>query len=244
MRNVFSSEMIKLKRSYIGYIHIATMIIYPVVLAFLLGLNKYIKTPQTVMIDFFIIISIASPVMISILAAIFNDREVKAGGYKNILSTPYVPVNIMLIQVMFYILLYFCEIILSFIIYWILLRLLFNIMFLPFYYCLLFCVFFASLSIVQYFMSFIIAKIFNTTGVLIFGFMGFILSCLSETVIFDSSWTVVPWAWQIRTIALFKTNIVSNENQFVDYIILYIPAIIITIVIILIVRKLFKISFK
>ena len=219
MRNVFSSEMIKLKRSYIGYIHIATMIIYPVVLAFLLGLNKYIKTPQTVMIDFFIIISIASPVMISILAAIFNDREVKAGGYKNILSTPYVPVNIMLIQVMFYILLYFCEIILSFIIYWILLRLLFNIMFLPFYYCLLFCVFFASLSIVQYFMSFIIAKLFNTTGVLIFGFMGFILSALSETVIFDNSWTVVPWAWQIRTIALFKTNIVSNENQFVDYII-------------------------
>lgn len=244
MRNVFSSEMIKLKRSYIGYIHIATMIIYPVVLAFLLGLNKYIKTPQTVMIDFFIIISIASPVMISILAAIFNDREVKAGDYKNILSTPYVPVNIMLIQVMFYILLYFCEIILSFIIYWILLRLLFNIMFLPFYYCLLFCVFFASLSIVQYFMSFIIAKLFNTTGVLIFGFMGFILSALSETVIFDNSWTVVPWAWQIRTIALFKNNIVSNENQFVDYIILYIPAIIITIVIILIVRKLFKISFK
>ena len=244
MFHIFMSEIIKLKRSYIGYIHIATMIIYPVLLSVLLGLNRYIKTKQTIMVDFFIIISIASPVMISILAAMFNDREVKAGEYKNELSTPYHPVNVIQIQILFYIILYFCEITLSFVIYWIILRLFFNVMFLPFYYCILFCIFFSSLSIIQYFMSFIIAKMFNTTGVLIFGFMGFILSALSETVIFDKSWIILPWAWQIRTIGLFKVNIVSNKNQFVEYISLYISAVIITIVVFVIVRKLFKMSFK
>lgn len=133
MFNIFMSEIIKLKRSYIGYIHIATMIIYPVLLSVLLGLNRYIKTKQTIMVDFFIIISIASPVMISILAAMFNDREVKAGEYKNELSTPYHPVNVIQIQILFYIILYFCEITLSFVIYWIILRLFFNVMFLLLY---------------------------------------------------------------------------------------------------------------
>ncbi|MCK8635993.1 ABC transporter permease [Apilactobacillus kunkeei] len=234
----FKSESIKLINSYILYLHVASMIIFPTLLAVFFGINHYPLKSFVLLPNFFLVISFVSPVVISIVASMVNDRETKAGNYKNLLDTSMSPLKVFQSQIAFYWLLYLIEIILSFAIYGLILNVVFNVAPFPYFILLGFCILFSLLALIQYEVCFLASYIFGTAGSLVLGFAGLILSALSETVIFDNVWEFIPWSWQIRSIAFFQNGTTLNES--IHYALLYIFSIIISLVLLFICNKIFS----
>ncbi|KOY70596.1 lantibiotic immunity ABC transporter MutG family permease subunit [Apilactobacillus kunkeei] len=234
---VFKSEAIKLINSHILYFHITAMVIFPTLLAVFFGKNHYPLTNFVLIPNFFLIISFIGPVVISIVASMVNDRETKAGNYKNLLDTSISPLKVFQSQIAFYWSLYLTEIILSFYIYGLILNIVFHAPLFPYFMLLVFCILFSLLAVIQYELCFLASYIFGTAGSLILGFAGLILSALSETVLFDNVWEFIPWSWQIRSIAFFQNGTTINDS--IHYAFLYIFSILISLVLLFVCNKIF-----
>ncbi len=203
--NIFTSEYRKLKRSLILYIHIIIFIFFPLILG-LYYRNKVAYLGQnTIYTVFYETLAIASPIMISIVTCLVFDREEKAGKFKNWLSTPFNKVALLQIQLIFYWLLYFIEIIGVSLIFYLIIDFPIKTYILP--KIILVSTLFSILGFSLYQITFIFSLKWNTSGALIIGIFGVILAFLGITSLFDNYWVLFPWTWQIRTVIFWQPNI-------------------------------------
>jgi len=210
LKNIFRSENVKLKRSFLLYLHLLTLIVYPLLMGLYYGTRKNIVNSSVMIITFYELLALISPLVISIVIGLVFDREEKAGHCKNWLANPGKKGLTIELQLLYYWLLYFLEIIGMSLIYFFILRFAFQINNISFIKILLTSFIFALFGLIQYELAQWIALKFNVGGAMILGFFGVVISGLSITSLFDFIWPVVPWAWQIRLITFWESTISSQ----------------------------------
>lgn len=237
LKNIFWSENVKLKRSFLLYLHLLTLIAYPLLMGFYYGTRKNIVNSSVMIITFYELLALISPLVISIVIGLVFDREEKAGHCKNWLANPGKKGLTIGLQLFYYWLLYFFEIIGMSLIYFFILRFAFQINNISFIKILLTSFIFALLGLIQYELAQWIVLKLNVGGAMILGFFGVVISGLSITSLFDFIWPVIPWAWQIRLITFWEATI-SSQVQTLTAWEMIIP-LILTMVLTLLIIKVF-----
>ena len=213
LKNVFRSESIKLKRSFLLYFHLVALIIFPVLLGLYYGNRKSAVTTTTMVTIFYELLAISSPIVISIVISLVFDREEKAGHCKNWLTIPGARGKIIQLQLFYYWVLYFIEIIGMSLLYFLILRFAFRVNGLSFIKIFLTSFIFAIFGFLQYEITQWLVLKFNVGGAMILGFFGLVFTCLSITNLFDFIWPVVPWAWQMRLMSFWLAGITSQVQS-------------------------------
>lgn len=238
LKRVFKAENIKLKRSFLLYMHLIILLAFPILLGLYYDSRKLSITSTTMMIIFYEILAIASPIIISIVICLVFDREEKAGNFKNWLNQPYSKAKAIHSQLSYYWLWYLFEIIATTLIYYLILVSLYHITGISFLKVIVTSIVFSLCGLVQYELTQTIALKWNIGGSLIMGFFGTIISLLSITSLFDLIWPVIPWAWQIRLITFWRSDISLSLTQLTA--LEYICPFIMTILIIILCRNYFN----
>lgn len=201
--NIFASEISKLKRSLILYIHLFVLVLFPTLIGFYYKNRIRFMNRADVYSTFYELLAIASPIMIGIIICLVFDREEKVGNFKNWSSMPINKTKIMQIQLLFYWILYLFEILVISLIFYAFVGGTSSISILK---IITINTLFSILSYALYQISFILSLRWGISGALICGIFGVILSFLGITSLLDNFWVLVPWTWQIRTIIFLRVK--------------------------------------
>lgn len=230
LTNVYKSENIKLHRSLIFWIHVAVAVVLPIIIAIYVGTHVGSFGKLKVMNNFYPVIAIATLLMISIIISLVFDREHNAGNFKNILSQPYSKHAVLQAQTLYFTSWYFLEMIFMSALYYLCL-LLFHINLPSIMAFLSISIMFSILSFCQYELTQIVAYRFGVGGAIILGFVGTLLALMGNYGMFDRIWYLIPWVWQPRLAAFWMPGILNTSKQFWGYLLMYLPAILITAII-------------
>ena len=224
----------KLRRSFILWIHIFSAIVFPVLLGIYYG-NRYptVNLSQ-VIINYYEFLSILTPIAISIVVCVIFDREQKAGHFKNILSLPESKVTIIKSQILYYWSLYAVVVVGSTIIYYVLLKFVFNLPMPSFFSIIITSVVLTLLAYFYYELTYLAIGLLGNGSGLIIGFFGSLISVLSLTVLVDKVWPFIPWSWQIRLIGFWQPGVLQSTHIMLWYSYKYVTSVILTIIIIIV----------
>lgn len=234
MVNIFRAELIKNKRSSILWLHLFALIAFPIILGVYYGVHVRC-TGQIAVKMYYQLVSLVTPLVISIIITIVNRRESKAGHFKNLISVPKRKERMLNEQLFFYIVLYLIVILGSSIIYWGVFSKLSGGFLLK---GIVISLFMWLLSISQYEIYRIIAYVFGNGITLLLGIIGSFIAVLGNTILFDKFWFVIPWTWQGR-LAVFYSQIVP-VSVLKMYAMQYILCLIITLFIYIASTTIFK----
>lgn len=238
INKIFKAESEKLKRSFLLYMHLFVLLIFPLIMGLYYGSKKNFVNSQTMVISFYEILAIVSPLVISVVVCLVFDREEKAGSCKNWLSNPIGKGKTIMTQLLYYWLWYFVEIVGTSIFYYLILKYGFRVTGISFLKLLLTSIAFALFGFLQYAIAQLIVLKWNVGGAMILGFFGSVISALSITVIFDFIWPIVPWSWQIYLIAFWQKEM-SLGSQKVIGLLMLIP-LFLTVIFSLLIEKAYR----
>ncbi|QNQ81386.1 ABC transporter permease [Lactobacillus sp. PV034] len=206
LKKIVGAEIMKMRRSFLLFLHLIILILFPLAVGMYYGNRKDSITSASMVIIFFEILSISSPILISIVVSSVFDREEKAGKFKNWLTEPVKKGIVVQDQLYYYWGLYGVEIIGTSLIYYLVLRLnsVNNVSFLK---LIGVSIVFALCGLAQYELAQCAALKWNIGGTLTIGFFGTVISLLSITSLFDIVWPIIPWAWQMRLITFWQPGI-------------------------------------
>lgn len=207
LKQTIKAENAKLKRSFLLYMHLIILVAFPILLGLYYGSRRFAISSANMVITFYEILAMASPIIISIVICLVFDREEKAGDFKNWLTEPYSKGKVIQSQLNYYWLWYVIEIIGISLIYYLILVGLYHITGISFLKLLVTSIVFALCGLVQYELAQIVVLKWGIGGSLVMGFFGTVVSLLGITSLFDFIWPVIPWAWQIRLITFWQHGI-------------------------------------
>lgn len=232
MVKVFKSESVKLKRSFLLYLHLIVLVLFPIILAIYYGARSNIVSSRTMIITFFEILAMATPIMISIVISMVYDREEKAGTFKNWLSEAINKSDLIQLQLMYYWIWYVIEIVGISLIFYLIITVGYHVSGIAFNSFILTSIAFAILALFQYEITEIIALKWGVGGALVLGFFGTVISLLGITSLLDFIWPVVPWTWQIRLITFWQSSMSSELARItlIEYLIPLIFTVIILVI--------------
>lgn len=234
IKRIFSSEMLKSKRSFIFWAHFVSIIGFPILLGGYYG-SRYPAVHSTqIIISYYEFLAILTPLAISIVTCVVFDREQKAGNFKNLLSLPENKAVVIQIQLLYYWLLYAVVVLGSTVIYYFILEYLFGLTMPSFYLLIITSLAFSLVAFFQYELAYLITSVWNAGSGLVIGFFGSLLAILSITVLLDKIWFFMPWSWQIRLIAFWQPGTLKNTQMLFWYASKYIFCVILTILILVI----------
>jgi lantibiotic protection ABC transporter MutG family permease subunit len=222
IRRVFAAETIKLRRSPLLILHAVVLAIYPLVMAFYDGQRCQSISAAGMVMTFFELIAVVSPVLISIVVSMVYDREKNAGSFKNMLAQPMPAGRMIRFQLGYYWMLYAIEVIGSSALFLLWLWVFFRLTTIPAGPFLLTAMAFALLGLAQYFLAQLVVVRWGVGATLTMGFFGTVIALLGTTVIFDWIWPIVPWAWQIRLVTFWMPGVSSGVRRLTG--ILYVMA--------------------
>lgn len=227
-KSILKAENIKLHRSMLLYLHLAALIIFPLLMGVYYGSRKNLTSPENMINIFDLSLALVSPLAISIVVCLVFDREEKAGNFKNWLTEPMSKGKIVTGQLVYYWLLYVIEIIGTSLIYYLILTVIYKVAGISFIKLLLTSIVFALLGFLEYELAEFAAMKWNVGGSLILGFFGSVISILGTTSLFDLIWPIIPWAWQSRLTVFWLPNIPVIYRKIVA--LSYIVPIILTVI--------------
>lgn len=230
VRQIFKAENAKIRHSFLLYLHIAVLFLFPILLGLYYGSRKLTVAPASMITTFYEILAMATPIMISIVICLVFDREEKAGEFKNWLTEPFGKAKMIQGQLNYYWLWYVIEIIGISLIYYFLLVAIYHVSNISFLKLIATSIVFAFCGLAQYELTQIVALKWGIGGSLVMGFFGTVISLLSITSLLDIVWPIIPWAWQIRTITFWQANISGGLINFVA--LEYVCPLIMTVIII------------
>ncbi len=204
---IFKAENIKLHRSMLLYLHLAALIIFPLLLGVYYGGRKNLINSANMVDTFNTILALISPLAISIVVSLVFDREEKAGNFQNWLTQPMSKGKVIMGQLTYYWLLYVIEVIGTNLIYYLILSGVYHVAGISFLKLFSLSIVFALLGFLQYGFAELIALKWSIGGSLILGFFGSVISMLAVTPLFDLVWPFIPWAWQSRLSIFWRLNI-------------------------------------
>ena len=205
--HVFRAENLKLKRSFLLYLHVIVLFLYPIMMALYLGGRKRIISPDRIITVYFDILALATPIIISIVISLVYDREEKAGHFKNWLSESIEKQRLIQLQLDYYYFLYIIEIVGMSLIFYGFIFAFYQVNTISCLKFLLTVLGFALLGFCQYEIAELFALKWGTGGCLILGFFGTVITFLGPTVLLDWIWPILPWAWQIRLNTFWQNGI-------------------------------------
>lgn len=209
-KSIFKAENIKLHRSMLLYLHLAALIIFPLLIGVYYGSRKNLTTSANMVDMFNTILALISPLAISIVVSVVFDREEKAGNFQNWLTQPMSKGKTIMGQLIFYWLLYVIEVIGTNLIYYLVLTAVFHVTGISFLKLFSLSIVFAVLGFLQYEFAELVSLKWNIGGSLILGFFGSVISMLGVTSLFDLVWPFIPWAWQSRLTVFWRLNIPAD----------------------------------
>lgn len=210
LKSIFKAENIKLHRSMLLYLHLAALIIFPLLIGVYYGSRKNLTTSANMVDMFNTILALISPLAISIVVSVVFDREEKAGNFQNWLTQPMNKGKIVMGQLIFYWLLYVIEVIGANLIYYLVLTAVYHVTGISFLKLFSLSIVFAVLGFLQYEIAELVSLKWNIGGSLILGFFGSVISMLGVTSLFDLVWPVIPWTWQSRLTVFWRLNIPAD----------------------------------
>ncbi|MCX8722306.1 MULTISPECIES: lantibiotic immunity ABC transporter MutG family permease subunit [unclassified Lactobacillus] len=209
-KSIFKAENIKLHRSMLLYLHLAALIIFPLLIGVYYGSRKNLTTSANMVDMFNTILALISPLAISIVVSVVFDREEKAGNFQNWLTQPMTKGKTIMGQLIFYWLLYVIEVIGTNLIYYLVLTAVYHVTGISFLKLFSLSIVFAVLGFLQYEFAELVSLKWNIGGSLILGFFGSVISMLGVTSLFDLVWPFIPWAWQSRLTVFWRLNIPAD----------------------------------
>ncbi|WP_103752131.1 lantibiotic immunity ABC transporter MutG family permease subunit [Lactobacillus panisapium] len=209
-KSIFKAENIKLHRSMLLYLHLAALIIFPLLIGVYYGSRKNLTTSANMVDMFNTILALISPLAISIVVSVVFDREEKAGNFQNWLTQPMSKGKTIMGQLIYYWLLYVIEVIGTNLIYYLVLTAVYHVTGISFLKLFSLSVVFAVLGFLQYEFAELVSLKWNIGGSLILGFFGSVISMLGVTSLFDLVWPFIPWAWQSRLTVFWRLNIPAD----------------------------------
>lgn len=209
-KSIFKAENIKLHRSMLLYLHLAALIIFPLLIGVYYGSRKNLTTSANMVDMFNTILALISPLAISIVVSVVFDREEKAGNFQNWLTQPMSKGKTIMGQLIYYWLLYVIEVIGTNLIYYLVLTAVYHVTGISFLKLFSLSIVFAVLGFLQYEFAELVSLKWNIGGSLILGFFGSVISMLGVTSLFDLIWPFIPWAWQSRLTVFWRLNIPAD----------------------------------
>lgn len=209
-KSIFKAENIKLHRSMLLYLHLAALIIFPLLIGVYYGSRKNLTTSANMVDMFNTILALISPLAISIVVSVVFDREEKAGNFQNWLTQPMSKGKTIMGQLIYYWLLYVIEVIGTNLIYYLVLTAVYHVTGISFFKLFSLSIVFAVLGFLQYEFAELVSLKWNIGGSLILGFFGSVISMLGVTSLFDLVWPFIPWAWQSRLTVFWRLNILAD----------------------------------
>lgn len=209
-KSIFKAENIKLHRSMLLYLHLITLVIFPLLMGVYYGSRKNLTTPANMVNMFNTILALISPLAISIVVSVVFDREEKAGNFQNWLTQPMSKGKTIMGQLIYYWLLYVIEVIGTNLIYYLVLTAVYHVTGISFLKLFSLSIVFAVLGFLQYEFAELVSLKWNIGGSLILGFFGSVISMLGVTSLFDLVWPFIPWAWQSRLTVFWRLNIPAD----------------------------------
>ena len=209
-KSIFKAENIKLHRSMLLYLHLAALIIFPLLIGVYYGSRKNLTTSANMVDMFNTILALISPLAISIVVSVVFDREEKAGNFQNWLTQPMSKGKTIMGQLIYYWLLYVIEVIGTNLIYYLILTAVYHVTGISFLKLFSLSIVFAVLGFLQYEFAELVSLKWNIGGSLILGFFGSVISMLGVTSLFDLVWPFIPWAWQSRLTVFWRLNIPAD----------------------------------
>lgn len=209
-KSIFKAENIKLHRSMLLYLHLAALIIFPLLIGVYYGSRKNLTTSANMVDMFNTILALISPLAISIVVSVVFDREEKAGNFQNWLTQPMSKGKTIMGQLIYYWLLYVIEVIGTNLIYYLVLTAIYHVTGISFLKLFSLSIVFAVLGFLQYEFAELVSLKWNIGGSLILGFFGSVISMLGVTSLFDLIWPFIPWAWQSRLTVFWRLNIPAD----------------------------------
>ncbi|MCO6533141.1 lantibiotic immunity ABC transporter MutG family permease subunit [Lactobacillus sp.] len=209
-KSIFKAENIKLNRSMLLYLHLAALIIFPLLIGVYYGSRKNLTTSANMVDMFNTILALISPLAISIVVSVVFDREEKAGNFQNWLTQPMSKGKTIMGQLIYYWLLYVIEVIGTNLIYYLVLTAVYHVTGISFLKLFSLSIVFAVLGFLQYEFAELVSLKWNIGGSLILGFFGSVISMLGVTSLFDLVWPFIPWAWQSRLTVFWRLNIPAD----------------------------------
>lgn len=209
-KSIFKAENIKLHRSMLLYLHLAALIIFPLLIGVYYGSRKNLTTSANMVDMFSTILALISPLAISIVVSVVFDREEKAGNFQNWLTQPMSKGKTIMGQLIYYWLLYVIEMIGTNLIYYLVLTAVYHVTGISFLKLFSLSIVFAVLGFLQYEFAELVSLKWNIGGSLILGFFGSVISMLGVTSLFDLVWPFIPWAWQSRLTVFWRLNIPAD----------------------------------
>lgn len=209
-KSIFKAENIKLHRSMLLYLHLAALIIFPLLIGVYYGSRKNLTTSANMVDMFNTILALISPLAISIVVSVVFDREEKAGNFQNWLIQPMSKGKTIMGQLIYYWLLYVIEVIGTNLIYYLVLTAVYHVTGISFFKLFSLSIVFAVLGFLQYEFAELVSLKWNIGGSLILGFFGSVISMLGVTSLFDLVWPFIPWAWQSRLTVFWRLNIPAD----------------------------------
>lgn len=209
-KSIFKAENIKLHRSMLLYLHLAALIIFPLLIGIYYGSRKNLTTSANMVDMFNTILALISPLAISIVVSVVFDREEKAGNFQNWLTQPMSKGKTIMGQLIYYWLLYVIEVIGTNLIYYLVLTAVYHVTGISFLKLFSLSIVFAVLGFLQYEFAELVSLKWNIGGSLILGFFGSVISMLGVTSLFDLVWPFIPWAWQGRLTVFWRLNIPAD----------------------------------
>lgn len=209
-KSIFKAENIKLHRSMLLYLHLAALIIFPLLIGVYYGSRKNLTTSANMVDMFNTILALISPLAISIVVSVVFDREEKAGNFQNWLTQPMSKGKTIMGQLIYYWLLYVIEVIGTNLIYYLVLTAVYHVTGISFLKLFSLSIVFAVLGFLQYEFAELVSLKWNIGGSLILGFFGSVISMLGVTSLFDLIWPFIPWTWQSRLTVFWRLNIPAD----------------------------------
>lgn len=209
-KSIFKAENIKLHRSMLLYLHLAALIIFPLLIGVYYGSRKNLTTSANMVDMFNTILALISPLAISIVVSVVFDREEKAGNFQNWLTQPMSKGKTIMGQLIYYWLLYVIEVIGTNLIYYLVLTAVYHVTGISFLKLFSLSIVFAVLGFLQYEFAELVSLKWNIGGSLILGFFGSVISMLGVTSLFDLVWPFIPWTWQSRLTVFWRLNIPAD----------------------------------
>ena len=192
------------------YLHLAALIIFPLLIGIYYGSRKNLTTSANMVDMFNTILALISPLAISIVVSVVFDREEKAGNFQNWLTQPMSKGKTIMGQLIYYWLLYVIEVIGTNLIYYLVLTAVYHVTGISFLKLFSLSIVFAVLGFLQYEFAELVSLKWNIGGSLILGFFGSVISMLGVTSLFDLVWPFIPWAWQSRLTVFWRLNIPAD----------------------------------
>lgn len=240
IKRIFNSENLKIKRSFILWVHIASIIVFPALLGGYYGSRYPAVHVAQIIVNYYEFLAILTPLAINIVTCIIFDREQKAGNFKNLLSLSENKAAVIQTQMFYYWALYTIVVLGGTLIYFLILKCFFGLTMPSFYLLLITSMVFSLVALFQYELAYLVTSIWGAGSSLVIGFFGSLLAVLSITVLLDKVWFLIPWSWQIRLIGFWQPGVLENSQIAFWYASKYIPCVILTILILTISSAYYK----